>query len=137
MNKEYKTIPFADVKIGQEFEDSRYAKTLNHLPWIKKKHDAYGTDCSAKPIQLKEGRFPQGCLVRTADCEELDFDTWQPIDTAPEDGTEILLSHDGFVFSGEYDLSYGRFGRFTHEGLVEHQHPTHWMPLPEPPKAKA
>ena len=68
---------------------------------------------------------------------------WQPIETAPKDGTEILLfcPHDdpqnvqGY-FSSEPE-EHARYWRPTESlvadvvGLIE---PTHWMPLPTPPK---
>ena len=75
---------------------------------------------------------------------------WQPIETAPEDGTEVLLSNedDGYVEKGHYvapaqmieDEDDDRPDWFTTDGdylgrvgesLVA---PTVWMPLPEPPE---
>ena len=58
---------------------------------------------------------------------------WQPIDTAPKDGTGILLfcSADLIVHAGHW---HSRLGAW----YVSGQGPmpsTHWMPLPEPPKA--
>lgn len=81
---------------------------------------------------------------------------WQPIETAPKDGTKVLVFRDGKVlpaFWGELVRGYfvwmmkagprdddavhclgpehdidGNRDRFHHPG------PTHWMPLPEPPK---
>lgn len=75
---------------------------------------------------------------------------WQSIETAPKDGTDILLaeiSHDrGQISYGEIDIgawqkepmSMDEEGNsywywFTNFGRV--QEPTHWMPLPEPPNA--
>ena len=68
---------------------------------------------------------------------------WQPIETAPRDGTRILL------FSQKYGPSTGHWseqkelqeGYFPVEGhwkmhsvLNKEEKPTHWMPLLEPPK---
>ena len=66
---------------------------------------------------------------------------WQPIETAPKDGTPILASAD----SGDYPFIayWGYVGRFTsspkmwlgHEyGAMPDNALTHWMPLPEPPE---
>ncbi len=63
--------------------------------------------------------------------------TWQDISTAPKDGTWVFLYHkhariggwywDGGIWNNEY-LEWG-------VGEAEPElSPTHWMPLPEPPK---
>jgi hypothetical protein len=77
---------------------------------------------------------------------------WQPIETAPKDGTEILLYP-------QYVIGWWEFGDnewmvmaipLKEDGTIEHDwkefrrwycvyayrgggQPTHWMPLPEPP----
>ena len=65
---------------------------------------------------------------------------WQPIETAPKDGTDIDLWLHGFrvadcywdKVAGEWCDSDG--DRLT-ENVVDYgQGPTHWMPHPEPPK---
>jgi hypothetical protein len=65
---------------------------------------------------------------------------WQPIETAPRDGTLILvyrpLAHTG----GDAAITVAKTvasPRMSPHG-VEHftdraHHPTHWQPLPEPP----
>lgn len=74
---------------------------------------------------------------------------WQPIETAPKDGTQILL----FDPSGTWDPDLASFSprvavgawkdfpnghgewRGYYSGLSAVEEPTHWMPLPEPPKS--
>lgn len=61
---------------------------------------------------------------------------WQPIETAPRDGTRILAfvppygamtAHTDF-FNGEWRC---------HSCLNREAQPTHWMPLPDPPEAQS
>lgn len=56
--------------------------------------------------------------------------TWKAIDTAPMDGTKILLCHEGSYgpFSGGYDR-----GKWTDSADGLEVRPTHWQPLPEAP----
>ena len=68
---------------------------------------------------------------------------WQPIETAPKDGTRVLLASHHGVWMGEYRETYASGFKpknpwFT--ALLNHRHmarptarPTHWMPLPAPP----
>ena len=68
---------------------------------------------------------------------------WQPIDTAPKDGTDILLFRSGAVHRGRWEKQryHERPKPYWSDDLErglgviwcrEHP-PTHWMPLPEPP----
>lgn len=70
---------------------------------------------------------------------------WQPIETAPRDGTEVLVCRvyeDGkaeYAVAHNYDDGNGwrdmgdlGWAGMTHE---EDNQPTHWMPLPTPPSA--
>ena len=69
--------------------------------------------------------------------------TWQPIETAPKDGQPILLSRpmaplgddDYAVFICVAYESNGHWFRDKDSELVSFT-PTHWMPLPDPPKAE-
>lgn len=67
---------------------------------------------------------------------------WKPIDTAPRDGTHVLVfiplaRRIEIAFChGEMPKRSGFSGWATNEGdLTEEAAPTHWMPLPEPPPA--
>lgn len=68
--------------------------------------------------------------------------SWQPIETAPEEGATIFVVRafgvsNGFTGGKEYTsdpycvwrTEDGGFERWPH-----HFAPTHWMPLPEPPE---
>ena len=64
---------------------------------------------------------------------------WQPIETAPKDGSEILaLWKRSQIQSNGYGVVWfedGSWREFDYECLVSD--PTHWMPLPSPPAAPA
>ena len=62
---------------------------------------------------------------------------WQPIETAPKDGTAILVytCNEGFYVVSYDDIFSAPWRVRNDEGLNEDQ-PTHWMPLPEPPNAR-
>lgn len=85
---------------------------------------------------------------------------WKPIETAPRDGSEVLLFEpgmdaaywmametEGFTFPANSGRVVGRFydnNWVSHaaeagwDGSVEPAplRPTHWMPLPSPPDAR-
>lgn len=78
---------------------------------------------------------------------------WKPIETAPKDGRAILLTafeDDGTQFE-TWQMMWGHIkrngffpdkvgmwmspdGSFTWNGTPDKGGPTHWMPLPAPPK---
>ena len=67
-------------------------------------------------------------------------DAWQPIETAPKDGTAILVSEGRFIHCVEWNDEYewwavddNKFGPFRLRGTA----PTHWMRLPPPPSVRA
>jgi len=59
---------------------------------------------------------------------------WQPIETAPRDGHQVDLWAEDCRFTN----CWWRFGRWVYEvypdQIEDVKEPTHWMPLPEPPK---
>ncbi len=65
---------------------------------------------------------------------------WQPIETAPKDGSEVLLfvpsaSFGRNVMSAVWDNDNGGCDAswVVLEGYIGEYNPTHWMPLPPPP----
>jgi hypothetical protein len=62
---------------------------------------------------------------------------WRPIETAPKDGTAILLGHECAAFSGWWDDEYEWVdGETSMFGDLTSYEPTHWMPLPQPPQSE-
>ena len=69
---------------------------------------------------------------------------WRPIDTAPKDGTPIILygrhtkTRWPIVAVGYFDRrdEYGHFGSWCLlvDAFIE---PTHWLPIPSPPQETA
>lgn len=75
---------------------------------------------------------------------------WQPIETAPRDGTVILLARGAGVYAAYWHPAKGCAVVAEHDkkfpwafidptngwnGYSDDKNgPTHWMPLPEPPK---
>lgn len=58
---------------------------------------------------------------------------WQPIETAPKDGTWVLLAEDNEVFAGHWAEGEWRdYGDIGCNGITEVQ-PRLWMPLPKLP----
>jgi hypothetical protein len=61
--------------------------------------------------------------------------TWQPIETAPLDKTMVALIHvdGGYVRYGVgWYMPLAGWQGWYHE--AHHKAPTHWMPLPRPPR---
>lgn len=56
---------------------------------------------------------------------------WQPIETAPKDGNDMLIvTHWKDIYVGYWDLMDERFMESEYVVIYE---PTHWMPIPKPP----
>ena len=75
---------------------------------------------------------------------------WQPIETAPRDGTKILLAHSDVIDVGFWHVReqfryepYDRDGHDLYRRIADAPYelwdwngpgcPTHWMPIPDPP----
>ena len=58
---------------------------------------------------------------------------WQPIETAPRDGT-VILGYDPTLYDIATLMDFdSREGKWMLFHVAEVVHPTHWMPPPEPP----
>jgi hypothetical protein len=74
-------------------------------------------------------------MIREALVALAEREAWQPIASAPRDGTLILLHGHDQINPGYYDATprIGGYGPW-HWGITFQ--PTHWMRLPEPPTPK-
>jgi hypothetical protein len=80
--------------------------------------------------------------------------TWQPIETAPKDGTRVLvygvpLSYDGSDYGEPAGISVAEYVSHNNAGTEKAWYlpdyycydtsyeATHWMPLPSPPEEAA
>lgn len=129
------------------------------------KGEAIDSDFDGEIFQsiLENSIFKLHCkMIELAIAEEREASGWQPIETAPRDGTKILLGRnrteehaaestlgywikeeqDGLDYMGNdagfVDLFYQTFRPGRSFGNVKYQYaaytPTHWMPLPNAPK---
>jgi hypothetical protein len=129
-------------------------------------HDHLGVD-EVERI-LEDANYPNGCIApnviksqtvevgdwdddnplnhsdtQAAEVDRL-FSVWQPIETAPKDGTHIL-AYDGFIYKTSYSEAFGDWLAFDDPDnwalgdakfeavLLGNFQPHYWMPLPNPP----
>lgn len=64
---EYKIIPWEEVAINQEFEDAEHHEAFNTNSFTKISESTFKAHQSSH-IYI-DFDFPEGCLVRIADCE--------------------------------------------------------------------
>lgn len=84
-----------------------------------------------------------------ADARVREAQQWQPIETAPKDGTEVIVYHpeagvcaafcptEGFAWhcmDGQNTVIGRKSGRSIPSMTSFINPPTHWMPLPAPPQ---
>ncbi|OAJ67731.1 DUF551 domain-containing protein [Gluconobacter cerinus] len=105
-----------------------------------------------KDYEEYQREFHRACIRRevSAALKAADAAAWQPIESAPKDGTviNVLLRHDisdsdrEFYCYPQSRVSFGwawengKFRPCTGLSLPVFIEPTHWMPLPHPPEAK-
>lgn len=59
---------------------------------------------------------------------------WQPIETAPKDGTDVQVFIPGAVVNSRVQTAYYFGGMWRVWADIHAVVPTHWRPLPAPPK---
>ena len=99
--------------------------------WIKRSRSTTYGDRGLR-LQMEEA---QRWLSDYADAlREPRLGTWQPIETAPKDGTRVLTYCATTSFSNQrFDLMHFAWHWRSHCMGLANQ-PTHWMPLPPAPR---
>lgn len=97
--------------------------------------------------ELSRHQFYANTQRLVAALEAARKDGWQPIETAPKDGTHVLLWFEWHDLPVVGDFRYGRWWSVHSLGgnlprpngmdWEEVMRPTHWMPLPLPPATEA
>ena len=93
------------------------------------------------PFGVPSAVSASDALAEIEECAAIkDRSHWQPIETAPRTGDDILLWDGTFITCGFWTHRKDVVSR-TPSGWVmdffTNREPTHWMPLPEPPQANS
>ena len=104
--------------------------------------EAYGAACARTAIANQKKR----AALSSAQQDKDDAERWQPIETAPKDGTHILVplpdSNTSYVICWvdaskgirrHLGPNVGWHHAYDGDYLSQWSQPTHWMPLPAPP----
>jgi len=107
----------------------------DHIKTIRDHISAQAQDLKLNLI-ARDAAFKRVAELEAENKRLRDAVQWQPIETAPKDGTRVLIFVDGYV---KIARSLGVVWSVFHcddEFYNEEYHlnyPTHWQPLPEPP----
>lgn len=88
----------------------------------------------AKVPRMVEEKWPR-IAQRMALAAQQDG-AWQEIETAPKDGTDVLVAECGAVMEAHYDAEVDQWwlaNTDRHDYVGKPVYPTHWRPLPAPP----
>lgn len=122
MSEELKPCPFCGGTAIHATEGSTFR-------WVK---------MVCRECEASSGEVSTRTATANVDAWNTRTPSWQPIETAPKDGECLLwveTDNGGEVMKLERDSE----GRWIYEGEPTYcasfyLNPTHWMPLPKPPK---
>jgi hypothetical protein len=98
------------------------------------KNDPYTSD-SLSRMAAQFPVMPIANIPEISNTQKVYYLPWQPISTAPMDGTVILASlpHSDIPYVIRFGLT-GWIMCWDNYNLSEYDAPTHWMPIPKTPK---
>lgn len=107
--------------------------------YLRRCVDEYVVDLKSKKIIGDLHMHELASMIQMATAEEREADSWQPIETAPKDGTEVDLWCGRERYTDcqwqKKEWCEWRYDDFDSLALLPVDIPaTHWMPLPAAPK---
>lgn len=98
---------------------------------IKQVQEACAAECEQKVSDRMDG-YRVAAAIRALDLSHLSG--WQPIETAPKDGTPVLAYRNSRYGLDISSMCYVDDDWYWHyDGEMPSEPPTHWMPRPTPP----
>lgn len=78
-------------------------------------------------------RIPKAIAALTS---ALEADRWRPIETAPDDGSRILVFDPRLIEAHRVEIRGADGGFWRWNASTGGTNPTHWCPLPPPPQGE-
>jgi len=126
-------VPYAHPAPAEQDEAlnllAHICDNLNDLPIS----DKWAKSIVERITAMLDARYGVRDFVRPAPAAQ----GWRPIESAPRDGTCVLVCHAGSVGEARYieDEGWWWAGAYPTDACgPDSIRPTHWMPLPEPPQ---
>lgn len=124
---------FKDQVVGVHYAQAKPTPRPTEKATLRRALDDQQENFSSEPVMLR----PETLRAAIAALEQSDAVLWQDIETAPTDGTPVLLFDPDVpeVTVGSYDSNEERWGDDRARGFPIN--PPCWQPLPEPPSQAA
>jgi len=120
--------------LSDERIDEALRETDANIREFENSPQDYNSDYYRKQLRIE--RTIQQALQISRECKQNCNSAWQPIETAPKDGSDILVFESGFwhIVYWNKQLSW-----WDTVDCVESSdfNPTHWQPLPTAPTGDA
>lgn len=130
-----------DTNLAKEVETVRrlrqtMAELVNAVEDTLRSHPDELSCCSVTRIRCQAARALLAAPVSAQESPQALIE-WQPIETAPKDGTAVIVATDAGIHrciwhEDIWSVDDQKFGPYP---LRRYCKATHWMPLPAPPEA--
>lgn len=123
---ELKACPFcgSTPRLAKDMDEDLWSHNIVEWQQVK------CTECECEGIRSCEGYEVDAVTMWNTRAPQ-----WQPIESAPKDGTRILLFGDGHQVVAYFNVGYGTWDDGDHHDDI--QGLTRWQPLPAAPEVSA